>query len=117
MPWPLPVALRLPKRRTFSPVARDELVRRQLLAPLIEIVGDAHGADRVRTRWTWPYFVELLEHGQHRTLFFLDDIEVRRERRAKFRGRSLRGGALRPRFGCPRLYPSVSPPLRWLRGG
>ena len=60
-----------------------ELVGRQLRAALIEVVGDAHRADRVRARGPGADLVELFERGHHRPLGLLDDLEV---------GRHLRGG-------------------------
>ena len=63
VPWPLPVALRLPNRCTLSAGHLRELIGRQLGAALVEVVGDAHRADRVRARRPGPDLVELFERG------------------------------------------------------
>ena len=53
-----------------------ELVRRQFGAALVEIVGNAHRADRVRARGTGPDFVELVQCRHHRTLLPLHDVQI-----------------------------------------
>ena len=61
VPCPLPVALRLPNRCTLRPVALRQLVGRQLRAALVEVVGDAHRPDGVRTRGARADLVELVQ--------------------------------------------------------
>ncbi len=45
-----------------------ECVRRELRAPLVEVVGNAHRPDRVRARGAWSHLVELVQHRHHRPL-------------------------------------------------
>ena len=54
-----------------------ELVRRQLRAALVEIVGDAHRADRVRARGARSHLVELVQRRHHGPLLLLHDIQGR----------------------------------------
>jgi hypothetical protein len=56
-----------------------ERLRRQLRAAPVEVVGDAHRADRVRARGPGADLVELLERRQHRPLRLPDDVEVGRQ--------------------------------------
>src|SRR6185295_9861624 len=65
----------LERRRT------GELVRRQLRTALVEIVCDAHRANRMRAGWAWSYLVELVDRRQHRTLSLFHDIQLGRKRR------------------------------------
>ena len=76
VPWPLPVALRLPNRCTLSAGRLRELVGRQLRAALVEVVGDAHRADGVGARGPGPDLVELVDHRHHRPLGLLHDVQV-----------------------------------------
>ena len=79
VPWPLPVALRLPNRLTLKLRRLGEFVGREFGGPLVEIVGDAHRADRVRARRARPHFVELVHRRQHGPCALLDDIQVCRQ--------------------------------------
>jgi hypothetical protein len=65
-----------------------ELIRRQLCAALVEVIGDAHRPDGVGARWARPHFVELVERRHHRSLRLLDDVEVRREWRSRLQWRN-----------------------------
>jgi hypothetical protein len=53
-----------------------QLVRRQLGAALIEVVGDPHRADGVGRRGPGTDLVEFLDRGHHRALGLLDHVEV-----------------------------------------
>ena len=53
-----------------------ELIGGKLRCALVEVVGDAHRADRVRARWTGADLVELVDRRHHRPLGLLDDIEL-----------------------------------------
>ena len=79
VPWPLPVALRLPNRCTFSAVAFASWSAGQLGAALVEVVGDAHRPDGVRARWAGTDLVELVDGRHHRALGLLDDVQLVRE--------------------------------------
>ena len=63
VPWPLPVALRLPNRLHLQRGRLGQLVGRQLGAALVEIVGDPHRPDRVRRGRAGPDLVEFLDRG------------------------------------------------------
>jgi dTMP kinase len=72
-------------RGTEAPVEVDldsrdfrQLIGRQLRASLVEVVRNAHRADRVRTRGPRPHLVELFQGGHDRALGLLHDIEIRR---------------------------------------
>ena len=68
------------ERRCFG-----ELVRRQFRAALVEIIGDAHGADRMRTRWARPHLVKLVQRRHHWTLLLLHYIQARRKAWCRWR--------------------------------
>jgi hypothetical protein len=51
-----------------------EFVGRQLGGSLVEIVGDAHRADRVRARRARAHLVELVHGRQHRPFPLLHDV-------------------------------------------
>ena len=63
-----------------------EFVRRQLGAALVEIVGDAHWADRVRAGRARPHFVEFVQRRHHRPLCLLHDIQTGIQLRRHSRG-------------------------------
>ena len=77
----------------LDPRRLGELILRQLRAALIEVVGDAHRADRVRARRPGSDLVELVERRHHRTLRLLDHVELGREVDLRRRRRA-GGGAL-----------------------
>jgi hypothetical protein len=66
------------------------LIGGQLGGALVEVVGDAHGADRVRARRAGAHLVELVHGGQDRSLPLLHDVQVRGEGRSGGRRRGLR---------------------------
>ena len=76
VPWPLPGGAEAAEQVHLERRRLGELVRRQLRAALVEIVGDAHRADRVRARGARPHLVELVQRRHHRTLCFLHDVQV-----------------------------------------
>ena len=79
-----------------------ELVGRKLGAALVEVVGDAHRADRVRARGAGSHLVELVGQDHHRALGGFDHIQVWRKRPAEFWTCCLLGGLLGAGVGCPR---------------
>ncbi len=54
-----------------------KLVRRQFGAALVEVVGDAHRPDSVRTGGSGPDLIELFNGRHDRSLRLLDDIQIR----------------------------------------
>ena len=67
-----------------------ELIGRELRGALVEVVGNAHRADRVRARRARSDLVELVDRRDHRSLGLLDDIEIGRNCRSLGLRRRLR---------------------------
>src|SRR5262249_30141005 len=57
----------------------SELCGGQLRAALVEVVGDAHRADRVGAGRSGSDLVELLDRGHYRPFRLLDDVELGRQ--------------------------------------
>src|SRR3954454_23784834 len=59
-----------------------EFVGWKLRASLIEIVGNAHRTDCVRTRWARTHLIELVERRHHGTFLLFHYIQIRRNLRS-----------------------------------